>query len=108
MYCCRSVLTHVEPHASFIFTDDAGSTFVLITFVMIKRIGRWERRGKYLFPTLQTHISTHASFMLITAFTITQTVITPFMQWGDPWQLCLEGISLPQAVEAAYPPRRHQ
>lgn len=33
--------------------------------------------------------------MLITAFTIRQTVITLFMQRGDPQQLCLEGISPP-------------
>lgn len=49
------------------------------------------RRGRTALPTpvnkhrhTHTHTQAHPFFMLITAFTIRQTVITLFMQRGDP------------------------
>lgn len=62
-------------------------TFMLITFMMIKRPRWWEGEGEQLCPPLQNkhiHTNTHPFVMLITAFTIRQTVITPFVQRGDP------------------------
>lgn len=76
---------------------------MLITSMKIKRQRRREGEEDWLLPhpkiNTQTHVPAHTHmhrqarsfFVLITAFTIRQTVITLFMQQGDPWQLMLGG-----------------